>query len=389
MKLLLALLLLVPPQADRAVVLARHGRSLRGTIDGRPLLVLRGSAAERGEAQAVLAGREILRALEAVASTLQARRPGAWDAAMLPGARRFAWPPRFEEELAAMAARLPADPVPALGRRAGIDDLRVMNALSDLLGAGCSSFSAWGDRTPDGQVISARNADYAYFPLLDLLSIVAVVPSEKDLLPTLDVGMPGSIGASTALNAEGAWLALHDEAGLPGPSTAAWIPRALALREAIERARGAQAVEDVAAVLRKSPVRVGNNVHVSGPGIVPAVLEWDGNAKDGGVTVRRGEGTSIVCTNHYVARAAREAGDSRNRYEFLRKGAAGKVDFEAARRLLEGVSRSGGNLTLFSVISWPAARRYAFAIAPNPGTSAPKARWTTVEWAEIFDLPSR
>lgn len=377
-------LLLAPLQAERVVVLARHGRSLRGTLDGRPLLVLRGSAAERGEAQAALAGREILRALDAVASTVQARRPGAWDAAMVPAAQRFAWPARFEAELAAMAARLPADPVPALGRKAGIDDLRVLNALSDLLGTGCSSFSAWGPRTADGQVLTARNADYGYFPTLDLLSLVAVEPAEKDLRPTLDLGMPGSIGAATALNADGAFLALHDEAGLPGASQAGWIPRALALREAIERARGASAVEDVAAVLRTSPVRVGNNVHVSGPGIVPAVLEWDGNAKDGGVTVRPGADGLLVCTNHYVARAARGAGDSRNRFDLLRRGAEGKVGFEAARGLLEKVSRSGGTLTYFSVIAWPGAKRYAFAVAPNLDTAAPKARWTTVEWGEVF-----
>ena len=384
MRTLLALLLLVPFQAERVVVVARHGRSLRGTIDGRPLLVLRGSAAERGEAQAVLAGKEILRGIEAVVSTVQAKRPGAWDLSMILAAKRFHWPARFEAELAAMAARLPADPVPALGRKAGIDDLRVMNCLSDLLGAGCSSFSAWGALTPDGQVITARNADYSYFPLLDLISLVAVEPSEKDLRATLDLGMPGSIGASTALNAEGAWLALHDEPGLPGAKPSGWIPRAVALRDAIERARGKEAVEDVAAILRKSPTKVGNNVHVSGPGIVPAVLEWDGNAKDEGVTLRKGEGTSIVCTNHYVARASRDRGDSQGRYDLLKKGATGKIDFEAARRMLDGVSRSGGNLTLFSVITWPAARRYAFAIAPGLQTSAPKARWTTVEWDEVL-----
>jgi hypothetical protein len=129
---------------------------------------------------------------------------------------------------------------------------------------------------------------------------------------------------------------------------------------------------------------VGNNVHVSGPGILPAVLEWDGNAKDGGVTVRKGEGNSLVCTNHYVARASRERGDSQGRYDLLNRGAAGKIDFEAARRLLEGVSRSGGHLTFFSVITWPSTRRYAFAIAAGPDRSAPRSRWTTVEWDEVF-----
>ncbi len=385
MKLVLALLLLVPLQAERTVVLARHGRSLRGTIDGRPFLVLRGSAAERGEAQGRLAGKDVLAVLEGVASTVQKRKPGAWDAALTPASRRFAWPARFEEELTSLAAALPGDPVPALGRKATLDDLRVLNVLSDLLGSGCSSFSAWGKLTPDGQVVTGRNLDYGLFPLIEQITLVAVVPSEQGIKPTLELSIFGSIGASTTLNADGAFLALHDEPGLPSAASSGWVPRTLALRQAIETAGTTTAVEDVATILRASPARMGQNVHVSGPGIVPAVLEWDGNAKDGGVTVRRPEGEKLACTNHYVARTARDDAESRRRYDALLAGTAGPIDFEAAKKLLDRVSASGSVVTYASVVVWPASKRYAFAISPKLGTSSTRGRWTTVEWSELFE----
>lgn len=340
------------------VVDVRHEKSWRGTIDGHPLLVLRGSAVERGTAQGKLAGPDILRVLDALKSTVGQERWVKFDV------RRFTWPARFEVELKALAAAAGVEP----------DDLRVLNCLSDLLGSGCSSFSAWGERTPDGQVVTGRNADYGLFPVLAQIALVAVEPSEKGLKPTLELTILGNLGASTALNGDGAFLALHDEPGLPG-GKAAWVPRTLALREAIETCSTPEAIADV---LRKSPVKVGNSVHVSGP--APAVLEWDGNAKDSGVTLRRGENAFLACTNSYVARATRGACD---RYERLRTS-SGPVDFEKAKALLDGVGKSGGVATYFSVVVWPASKRYAFAVSPKLGTSATKGRWITTEWDKIF-----
>lgn len=339
----------------QVVVDVRHEKSWRGTVDGFPLLVLRGTAAERGTAQGKLAGKDILRVIDALKGAVGRER---WA----PG--RFTWPARFETELKALAAASGAD----------VDDLRVLNCLSDLLGTGCSSFSAWGERTPDGQVITGRNADYGLLPVLAQIALVAVEPSEKGLKPTLELTILGNLGASTALNGDGAFLALHDEAGLPG-RTSTWVPRTLALREAIETSATPEAIAEV---LRKSPVKVGNSVHVSGP--APAVLEWDGNAKDGGVTLRRGENGFLACTNSYVARAARGPCD---RYRRL-SASTGQVDLEAAKTMLDAVAKSGNVATYFSVVVWPASKRYAFAVSPELGTSATKGRWITVEWGAVF-----
>ncbi|HYF01543.1 MAG TPA: C45 family peptidase [Planctomycetota bacterium] len=396
MRTVLLLLLLAGADDGRVKTVARHGRSWRGTIDGFPLLVLRGSPSERGEAHGRLAGAEILRMIDALSGALHRHKPGTWDGALVPAARRFEWPPRYEAELRAMAAALPAERrVAALGRDATLEDLMTLNVLGDLLGGGCSSFAAWGPLTADGRLLLGRTTDYTSFPVLDGFVLVATDPAEEGRRPTLELSGFGCVGASTALNDDGAFVALHDESGLPGPRDGRWAPRTLVLREAVEKAAGATAVDDVSAFLRGARVKMGNNVHVAGPAGPSAVLEWDGNPKDGGVTVRRGGPASTVCTNHYVDRAARSNDGSQARYDTLARAieghrATGRTIGEAeARAMLASVSRSGGSTTYFSVIVHPAARRYGFAVAPAAGSSAAEGRWIPVSWTEVFGSERR
>jgi len=395
------LLLLGAAPAVRVEVRERHGKSYIGTIDGFPLLVLRGTQRERGEAQGRLCASEILSLLDdALIPSIQRRAAGAWDRSFVPKSAQFIFPGRFEEELAAMLDGIrAARPKPedrtlrSLGREIMIGDLQTLNCLSDILGTGCSSFSAWGSRTPDGAPVVGRNLDYVAFPISSKTLLLATDPSEKDLKATIDVLLPGFIGVGTAMNAEGVFLALHDEKGLRGAAASGWIPRSVALRAAIEAASGATAVKDVAASLQGLPVRVGNNVHVCGPTGPAAVLEWDGNEKEDGITIRGPESgaESLVCTNHYCARRRAEPSpDSGGRYASIARGlealeAEGrKLDIDASRRLLEGVGRDGGIVTHLAIVAWPASRRWTFSVSPKTAVSALKGRWIALEWKDVF-----
>lgn len=392
---LLALLAVLPAAtADgKLQVTARHGKSLKGTVDGYPFLLLRGALRERAVDHGFLAAREILAALDqGIIPTINKQIAATWENLFIPAAGRFEWPRRYEEELQGLLVGI-AQAIPkkedrvlkSLGREIALADLKALNALSDILPGGCSSFSAWGAHTKDGELLTARNLDYMAFPIASALSIVAVEPAEKELRPTIDVIGPGIVGASTALNADGLFLAIHDEAGLPRSRKQGWVPRFLALRTAIESSRD---IEGVTEVLRRSPVKVGSNIHVS-TSSAAAVLEWDGNAKEEGVTVRRPKegASSIVCTNHYVQRAERKGSPSSlNRYATLEKAIASgkKIDLEAAQAMLESVCVNGGSVTHLSVVAWPKARRIAFAFSPQNGVSATRGKWVTVEWDELF-----
>src|SRR5712672_1966230 len=82
---------------------ARHGNSSRGTLDGIPLLLLKGTAAERGRDHGFLCAKEILQLADAMVPVAKARKSADWDRDIVPAARRFTWPKRFEDELVAMA----------------------------------------------------------------------------------------------------------------------------------------------------------------------------------------------------------------------------------------------------------------------------------------------
>lgn len=389
---------------ERVEIAARYGRSARGTIDGFPFLVLRGDAAERGKAHGVLAAREIVRFLdEALIPVIHATSPGAWEAGFAGRTGLFSWPERYERELAAMLEGI-REALPeaadrklrSLGREIRREDLKALNCLTDLLGGGCSSFSVWGPLTEGGRVLAARNMDYMAFPIGPFQTLVAVEPAEEGAKATLDLLAFGYLGAGTAMNAEGVWAAMHDEPGLAARPREGCVPRCLTLRTAVEKARAARAVEDVAGVLRESPVRVGNNIHVSFPlsasgSSRPCVLEWDAHEKDGGVTVHRPEADHLLCTNHYRTRASRErAKDSLGRLDRLRKGieefrsSGRKIGLSEARELLESVCRNGALVTHFSVVVWPDRRRMSFARSPSPGRSSTQGRWITVDWEDLF-----
>jgi len=378
----------------------RCGDSFRATIDGFPVLVLRGTHRERGMAHGRLEAGAILSLLDDVLiPSLHKLTPGCWEKKLVRESASFAFPARYEEELSGMLeglrAAVPqkeARTLKTLDREVGLEDLKALNCLSDILGAGCSSFSAWGARTPDGAPVVGRNLDYFAFPLSSKALLLAVEPAEKTLKATVDVLMPGFIGVGTALNSDGAFLALHDEKGLPSPATSAWVPRSLALRTAIETASGAGAVKEIEAALKGVPVRIGNNVHVCGAAGPGAVLEWDGNEKDGGVTPRGPEGRDcLVCTNHYCLREKSDGGpDSGARFLTVSRGleavaASGrKIDLDMAKKLLQTVSRSGALVTHLSYVAWPASRRWTFSISPQTGISASKGRWIALEWKDVF-----
>lgn len=391
--------------ADDLQVVATHGRSVRAVFDGVPLLVLRGTHAERGRDHGFLCAREIVALVDGLIPIVKSRKSGDWDRDVLPVVRRFTWPARFEEELAGMAAgireALPdpkARTLKGAGRECAVDDLKAINALSDLFGMGCSSFSAWGDLTEDGQPMTGRNADYATFAVPFPFCLVAAQPAEKDLRATLAVGSMGSVASGTTLSADGVFVALHDESGLPREKSAAIVPRMLSLQAAVEAARADHAVEDVAKALRGSPVAVGNNIHVSSPVAPgrpetwPAILEWDGNPKEQGVTVRTVKAdefrSALACTNHYRARADRNAGCGRyaSLSEALRRAAADgrKLDLAAAREMLDRVAPQGQSMTYLSVVVFPKTRKMVVAFAPKAGVPATKGRWVPVEWDAVF-----
>ncbi len=400
--------------AGPALLLAQPGQvsgSLE-TVNGVRVLKLWGSPEERGYAHGYLVGEDFMAGFgvaglhERIAGTPQNYEQRVHGEFM----RRLKFSPDYRAELEGMlrgitaAVGMEGIRLERLGRNLDVRDLMAINSLADWAPFVCSSFSAWGEATEGGEMITARNLDYAPLPaVVDNNLVIAFIDPGSGRVPWVSVTWPGLIGAYSAMNAEGVTISMHDSTPLRPVSSGACVPRSLALREAIETAHAATAVADVKRVLLKSLAMMGNNIHVSSPFAgqkdPAAVFEYDGSLKtDRGVTQRvstaRPTSCWITCTNHYCRRnrpppPGDHPGDSVNRYRTVSSAlkdivkAHAKVDLYKAREIINEVATEGGALTLHSVFYFP-NRKEMYVSFARGSVAAPRHEPVQVRLSDVL-----
>ena len=403
-------------------VVARHGASLLASVDGRAVLVLRGSHAERGMAHGVLGAREILETVDFLAAKLNtigaltepdraaADKPRINWQNFRKAAAHFEMPDRFREELAGMLRgieqALPtyADrTLKATDQAILLADLAALQTCDVLELMRCSQFSVWGDLTIDGQVLVGRNWDYPPVFSSTTYCVFAVEPSEPGLSPTLDAMWFGMLGTGmAALNRHGIYLAANDGGvhrsmlAVDHPTPAALVSRIL-----IETMTPENAAENLQTML-KNRVALALIFHLVVPAGSPRqatrayALEYAPWADAARNLLREPEhapGDCLVCTNHFVVDAGQATGNTAERFGLLADGIRShrkqheKIDFEAARKMLDAVGRrSPLNTTQYSAVAWPAERKLRIAVSPKTGKSATTESYVLFEWDELFGL---
>lgn len=393
-------------------ITGRYGKSVRGKIFGFPVLILRGNYEEMGEAHGALAGKDIIDMLDAILIPyINKIQTDAWDNKIIPASNSFVFPESYERELNSIIPGIKKMCVNkfdrmlhSINREINVSDLRALNCIVDIVFSpgGCSSFSAWGNLTEDGEVICGRNMDQKYIPGKPLFMVIAREVSDLGRRAIIDLSGPGTIGVSTVMNADGTIFMVHDSNGLQSTNNNRRIPCLLAMREVIESTQSADSVDQIARKFEKYHVGSGRNIHVAQDSYMkqekalPFVIEWDGNNKTNGVTKRMADRSelynAIICTNHFLKRRPKTDGsvDSRMRYEHLTKllnevDASRKlVDLEKAIQMMDSVSENGDTVTYLSVIGFPVKRKMAFAVSPGDGISATKGVWIEISWDQIF-----
>jgi hypothetical protein len=398
-----------PPESG---VSRRHGQSCRGSVGGFPVLVLRGTHRERGEAHGFLAAREIIRTCDAMATAVNAMgEAGAngtgWEAAKSL-MDRFQFPERFQAELEGMMEGI-REALPdakdrelsATGAEVSLEDLKVLQCGDVLELMRCSQFSAWGSLTPDGNTIIGRNWDYPPIFPHDTYCAFAVDPAEEGLQKTLDAMWFGMIGAGMAcLNEEGVYLSGND-AGSEDPSLVeSPVPAALALRMTGETAH---ASDPLAAVERNIDQKTALALlyHIVAPaglegrGARAFVFEYaPGATSPFEERVRRPSGTlpdALILTNHPLLTGEGDGGTA-ERYARIESAlsdpnAKGMVDADKVRAILDSVAASGpGTTTQYSAVTLPGRREIDVAVAPAPGHPATEQDYVTLQWDTVFDL---
>jgi len=317
----------------------------------------------------------------------------------------FKFDPRYEQELegllAGVLAKLGHDGLyqTDLGRPMTLEDLKAANTLADWHAFYCSTFSVWGKMHDQGQIATARNLDFYRLPgIVEQQMVMVHKPSKAGRKMWVSITWAGMIGCYTGMNEEGVTITMHDCRPGPPSVSSGFVPRSLALRDAIETASAASALDDVEQILRARPTMFGNNIHVSSPftgkDIPAAVFEYDPNRKrDGGVTRRTADpdtglpsSKSMICTNHYLLRTQPIVCERFDtiRASLLSLALDGKgVDRRTAFGIMHQVSqRSDGVLTAHTVYMLPNSRELYL----SPATATQSAPTENVWRVRLDDL---
>jgi hypothetical protein len=372
-------------------------------IEGLSVLRVWGTPHERGYAHGYLMAEQIVSVLDEYLrdGPLGEGSVEHYEEHTLPRLAMMKIDPVHEAEmrgiLEGIEARLggPAE-MPILGRTLRYEDIVAVNCSGDLGRSGCSSFAAWGEMTPDGGTIGARNMDWPVIPcLLDTQIVLVNVPeADSGKLGWVGVTWPTYVGALTGMNAEGVTVATHDAGGHAPTIADGFTPYGWTFRRALEEGHAATAKDDTARVIREGVSTVGSNMMVTrpftgdGPGAY--VFEFDGNVSlDGGLTIREPEpGESyLICTNHFRKRAEPREGVrygrlSRTLETIARSNGKRYVDTQRAWKSIGGVS-TDDSLTYSSAVFEPNKGLMHVALTKNQ-RHAPKCKKVTLDVQQLL-----
>ena len=204
-----------------------------------------------------------------------------------------------------------------LGRDIDATDILVSNAIVDLAqltkreGFGCSSLSSWGEGTADdpllaGHLVITRHLDWSKHPALTANpALVVHFPSEIDEEPWLSIGYAGFFGALSSVSRSGLASFLNMGNVNSGSAGQPYQPILLTLRSGMEAADydgdGSKTEEDLAAAISDRSRAGGSIIHVcrdEGAASDPAVVECNNAA---GLAVRRSSDNTVVPSGHLAA----------------------------------------------------------------------------------------
>lgn len=395
-------------QTPACSVSQRYGESCRGVVDGFPVLVLRGTHRERGEAHGFLAAGEIIKTCDAMALAVNAMSGEAKDASGWERAKklmgRFRFPSRFEAELVGMLEgihkALPDScdrTLKATGAEITFDDLKMLQCGDTLELMKCSQFSAWGSFTPDASAIVGRNWDYPPIFPHDTYCAFAVDPTEDGLQRTLDAMWFGMIGAGMAcLNEEQIYVSGND-AGSEDPNLVEHpTPGALAMRTVGETASTSDPLAAIESIVdQKTALALLYHIVAPTPdgnGSQAFVFEHaPGATAPFAARVRTAPTTrpdALVVTNDPLI-GGRPGAEVCERFATIEAALddpamEGGLDFEKARAILDAVAKAGA--TQYSAVVFPGKREVRFAVASSSDEPATKQHYSRLQWDVVFGL---
>ena len=364
-----ALLATFPAADTRAETIARCGKGWLETIDGYPVLHLKGSPREMGYQHGVLLRDKVKANLTGVIKARAnvalveigplAIKP-AMAIRMIVEIQRRHIPPKYFAEMEGLAA----------GSGLALDDVRMTNFIPEMFH--CSGFALLKSATTDGGVLHGRVLDYATdWGLQD--HAILIVAEPDDGIPFVNVTYAGFIGSVTGMNAK------HVSIGeMGGGGLGHWdgVPMALLVREALEQGKDLDAA---IAVFRDHP-RTCQYFYVLADGASGRAVGMEASWNKF-TLVEPGSQHPLLPTP--VADCALlSAGDRYN--ELVRRTQAGHGKFtpESALRLMDrGVAMRSN---LHNVLFQPGTTKFWVANASPDGQPAADQKYQAFQLSELL-----
>ena len=105
------------------------------------------------------------------------------------------------------------------------------HALNNYSLVGCTSFSAWGDNTKNGNIIHARNFDFYFGDDFAKEKVLLMIQPDSGYA-FVSYSWPGMMGVVSGMNEKG--LAITINASMSSPPTSAKLPISLLVRETLQ-----------------------------------------------------------------------------------------------------------------------------------------------------------
>ena len=169
------------------------------------------------------------------------------------------------------------------------------HAMQDLALVGCSSFAAWGDKTPDGSLILGRNFDFYVGDAFAQDKIVSFVrPAQGHKFMSVTWG--GMIGVVSGMNDQGLTVTIN--AGASKIPLVAKTPVSLLTREILQYASN---IGEAVAIAKKRSVFVSESILVgSAQDNTAAIIEV---SPDNFGVYQVPNSDQLICTNHFQSAA--------------------------------------------------------------------------------------
>ena len=163
------------------------------------------------------------------------------------------------------------------------------HALNNYSLVGCTSFSAWGNNTKEGDIIHARNFDFYFGDDFAKEKVILMVQPDSGYA-FVSYSWPGMMGVVSGMNEEG--LAITINASMSSPPTSAKLPISILVREVLQFTKNLNEAIDY---ISKREIFVSESIMISSAtDNKTIIIEKTPNKQD----VFENE-EILICSNHF------------------------------------------------------------------------------------------